>query len=104
MINLSSAGSSADSSLSETIHLKGVDAVLKARVLHEQGRPSAPHPGSCTEANALLFARDGQVDDIWVIADYRQELLQVDARDGCGEVYPGALQAAIDGKAGGHHC
>jgi len=30
--------------------------------------------------------------------------LQVDAGDGGGEVYPGTLQAAVDGEAGGHIC
>jgi len=30
--------------------------------------------------------------------------LQVDAGDGGDEVYPGTLQPAVDGEAGGHIC
>jgi hypothetical protein len=42
------------------------------------------------------------MDDIWVFAYEVQQLLQIDAGDGGGKVYPGTLQAAIDGVAGGH--
>jgi hypothetical protein len=44
------------------------------------------------------------VDDIRVFAQQCQELLQVDAGYRGGEVYPGTLQAAVDGEAGGHIC
>ena len=72
--------------------------------MHEQRWPSAPHPGPGTEAHAFFFAGNGHVDNLLVISDETQQLLQVDARDGCGEVYPGALQAAIEGEAWIHHC
>ena len=65
-------------------------------------RPSAPHPGPGTEAHALLLPGDGHMDDLRISAYQVQQLLQIDAGDGCGEVYPGALEAAIDGEAGGH--
>jgi hypothetical protein len=39
------------------------------------------------------------VDDLRINVDKVQQLLQIDAGDGCREVYPGALQAAIDGEA-----
>ena len=48
---------------------QSIDAVSQARVLHEQCRPSAPHPGTGAYSYALLLASYWQVDDLRVAAD-----------------------------------
>jgi hypothetical protein len=82
---------------------QSVDAVSEARILHDQRRLSAPHPGPGAQPHALFLASDRNMNDFVIALYLAQELLKIDARHTRREVDTGALETAINGEAGFHN-